>query len=388
MGLDGYDSYDSYDFNNIYSQGTNVNLPISVNPNPNQNQIIRITPNMPVRGINNIGATCYMNSVLQCLYHVYDLSNEFLKSFYDTQTLRMENLKKMPMTYALFDTIYQLAYGKKESVNPKMFNDIISTNKSFKKYEANDSKNLVLYTLDKINIELNEYKLKNENNNLINAMRYYDQKNIEAKNIIQLFNNNYNSLIGDLFHGLKLLEYKCIKCNNCIKNYQIFNIITCSIQKTFETKFKQQNQIQQEKKLNIIDCFKFEQIPISFTGNNKLFCEKCNEQNDGECTTKICIAPKILILFLDRGINNRFMCDVDFSNELDINEFLEEKGNKYKLIGVIEHLGQSGPGGHFIATCKHFDGNWYMFSDSYKKLIGNEYQGTGIPYLIFYQREN
>ena len=82
------------------------------------------------------------------------------------------------------------------------------------------------------------------------------------------------------------------------------------------------------------------------------------------------------------------MCDVDFSNELDINEFLEEKGNKYKLIGVIEHLGQSGPGGHFIATCKHFDGNWYMFSDSYKKLIGNEYQGTGIPYLIFYQREN
>jgi ubiquitin C-terminal hydrolase len=300
----------------------------------------------------------------------------------------MENLKRMPMTFALFDIIYLLVYGQNNSVNPKKFNDIISANKSFRKYEANDSKNLVLYTLDRLNRELNAFKLRTENYFLINAIRYYDQKVFDARDIVKSFNDNYNSLIGDLFHGLKSFEYQCKICKNCTKNYQIFNIITCSIQKTFETKFKQQNQIQQEKKLNIIDCFKFEQIPISFTGNNKLFCEKCNEQNDGECTTKICVAPKILILFLDRGINNRFMCDVDFPNELDINEFLEEKGKNYKLIGVIEHLGQSGPGGHFIATCKHFDGKWYMFSDSYKKSIGNEYKGTGIPYLIFYEREN
>ena len=82
------------------------------------------------------------------------------------------------------------------------------------------------------------------------------------------------------------------------------------------------------------------------------------------------------------------MCDVEFPKELDINEFVEEKGQKYKLIEVIEHLGQSGESGHFIACCKHFDGEWYIFSDSSVYHVGREYQKTGIPYLIFYEREN
>ena len=376
MGVDGYDvpyfidqKTSNVPFNSIY-----------------QNKKIYITSNISPRGLNNIGATCYMNSVLQCLYHVYDLSNELLKSFYDSQTLTIENLKKMPMTFALFDIIYLLVYGQNNSVNPKKFNDIISTNKSFRKYEANDSKNLVLYTLDRLNRELNEYKLRTENKCLINAIRYYDQKVIDARDIVKSFNDNYNSIIGDLFHGLKSFEYQCKICKNCTKNYQIFNIITCSIKKTFLEKYQQTNQ--SERKLNVIDCFKLEQKPMLFSGNNKLFCEKCQKENDTICNTNICIAPKILILFLDRGQNNQFMCDVDFPKELDINEFLEEKSKKYKLIEVIEHLGQSGESGHFIACCKHFDGKWYIFSDSSVYLNGNEYKKTGIPYLVFYEREN
>ena len=376
MGVNGYDpqyytaqKMSSVHFNSIY-----------------QDKKIYITSNIPPRGLNNIGATCYMNSVLQCLYHVYDLSNELLKSFYDSQTLQMVNLKRMPMTFALFDIIYLLVYGQNNSVNPKKFNDIISTNKSFRKYEEKDSKNLVLYTLDRLNRELNEYKLRIENNCLINAIRYYDQKVFDSRDIVKSFNENYNSLIGDLFYGLKSSEYQCKICKNCTKNYQIFNIITCSIKKTFLAKYQQTNQ--SERKLNVIDCFKLEQKPMLFSGNNKLYCEKCKKENDAICFTKICIAPKILILFLDREQNNQFMCDVDFPKELDINEFLEEKGKKYKLIEVIEHLGQSGESGHFIASCKHFDGKWYIFSDSSVYLIGLDYKKHGIPYLVFYEREN
>ena len=380
MGIELNENYD-------YKIPINQNIISGPSNLIQENQKIFINSKIPPRGLNNIGATCYMNSVLQCLYHVYDLSNEFLKSYFDTQTLKYELLKKMPMTFALFDIIYQLTYGEKKSVNPKIFNDIISKNKSFKKYEANDSKNLVLYTLDNINKELNEYKLITENINLISPIRHYDQKVNEANDIVKSFNDNYNTLIGDLFHGLKSSEYQCTVCQKSNKVYQIFNIITCPIQKTFEFKYKQINN-QTERKLNIIDCFKLEQNPVFFIGMNQLFCDKCQTSNDGICNNKICIAPKILILFLDRGQNNQFMCDVEFPKELDINEFVEEKGQKYKLIEVIEHLGQSGESGHFIACCKHFDGEWYIFSDSSVYHVGREYQKTGIPYLIFYEREN
>ena len=35
------------------------------------------------KGLANLGNTCYMNSALQCLIHVPDLSNHLLKHGYD-----------------------------------------------------------------------------------------------------------------------------------------------------------------------------------------------------------------------------------------------------------------------------------------------------------------
>ena len=428
MGNDEPDSSNyNYPQQNYYNQSHHQNHQRNATSSQNKSQGNKnqvqnvIEPNILPRGLKNIGATCYMNSVIQSLYHLFDLSNELFKSYFITQSLKMEHLQKMPMASAFFDVIYHLSFSEKKSVNPKRFKDAIGNNESFRQYEANDSKTLTLYILDTMNKELNSNKMRTENPNLINAIRTYDKKDDKAKDIVKLFNENYNSLIGDLFHGLKSTEYKCLKCQNCIKNYEIFNIFTCSIEKSYLNKKKQIEENKAEEKikaedrnktvnkaedknkaenknktegknkrikLDVIDCFKLEQNKVNFTGNNQLFCERCNQLNDGESNKKILIAPKILILFLDRGINNRFMMNVDFPKVLDINEFLVEKGKKYHLRCVIEHLGESGDSGHFIANCKHFDGNWYLYSDSSIYSCGKEYQQNGIPYLIFYEREN
>ena len=454
MGADESDSYNYYypqqnhynQSHHQYYQGKSTSSQNKSQGNQNKDQNV-IKPNTPPRGLKNIGATCYMNSVIQSLYHIFDLSNELFKSYFITQSLKMEYLQKMPMASAFFDVIYHLSFDENQSVNPKRFKNVIGNNESFRQYEANDSKTLTLYILDTMNKELNENKMKTENPSLINAIRTYDKKDDKSKDIVKLFNDNYNSLIGDLFHGLKSTEYKCLKCQNCVKNYEIFNIFTCSIEKSYLNKKKQieenkaegknkgegtnkpqevnknegknkaedinkaqgvnktddknkpevknkggdknkTNDKNKKIKLDVIDCFKLEQNTVKFSGNNQLFCEKCNGLNDGESNKKIVIAPKILILFLDRGINNRFMMNVDFPMILEINEFLVEKGKKYHLKCVIEHLGESGDSGHFIANCKHFDGNWYLYSDSSIYSSGKEYQQNGIPYLIFYEREN
>ena len=84
------------------------------------------------------------------------------------------------------------------------------------------------------------------------------------------------------------------------------------------------------------------------------------------------------------------MVDVDFPEELDANQYWNNGEKKYKLVGVIEHLGQSGEAGHFIANCKHFNGEWLIFSDSsiYSRDDKNKYQTYGIPYLLFYRKED
>ena len=329
------------------------------------------------KGLNNIGATCYMNSVLQCLYHIYELSNEFLK-------LKELDIKKMPISWAFLDIIKNLSFSQKESISPIKFKEIISNNELFEGIEANDSKTLTLYILDNINEEFNENNVQIPNKKISSRIRELNEKGTEG--IVKFFNMQCNSIIGDLFNGVKKFTYKCLKCNEVSVNYQIFNIINLSVEKTYYTLYK--NKKNKKKKLDLLECFRNEELPKYFNGKNQVYCDKCKKEENGESYDKIYMTPKVMILFLDRGINNRFTCEVSFPENLNISEFEEKTIGKgeYILIGVIEHLGPSSNAGHFIANCRNFDGKWYIFSDSTIKGPLNKYKSYGVPYLLFYTR--
>ena len=105
--------------------------------------------------------------------------------------------------------------------------------------------------------------------------------------------------------------------------------------------------------------------------------------------------PKVLILLLNRGVGKQFKIKLEFPMEVDLSPYIIQKQNnesvKYKLIGVITHLGESGESGHFIAHClSPIDKQWYTYNDASVSLIKNiqtDVIDLGMPYLLFYQRE-
>ena len=148
------------------------------------------------------------------------------------------------------------------------------------------------------------------------------------------------------------------------------------------------NTIKKEKpKLSLYDGFNDLYKIEELTGQNAIYCNKCNGTRNAKMCNEIIKSPNVLIIILNRGKGNIFECDVDFPLQLNLNNYIKETNSpkNYELIGVISHLGKSSMEGHFIAYCRHFDFNWYIFNDGIVKSINVEKELKGTPYILFYQ---
>ena len=116
----------------------------------------------PKIGLNNIGATCYMNATIQCFSRTTDLSNYFLNPENISQ---FTTDKKLSFSYYnLISNLWKSQNEELTSYSPYDFKNIISElNPLFQGIAANDSKDLILFILQQLHQEL---KIEVKENNL------------------------------------------------------------------------------------------------------------------------------------------------------------------------------------------------------------------------------
>ena len=406
---------------------------------------LKVDSSTTPKGLDNVGATCYMNAVLQCFYHVKPLSAELI-NYNFPQNMGFQ----IPMTFAYLDVVRQLSDNKGSSAKPIAFKNAINVNPLFTGIQANDSKDLILYFLERIDQELTFINYITQNKLIYNTMRLNNAfyGNPELQSIFNVFVTNHKSIFSDLFYGFMSQTITCTKCKKKLTNYQIFNFIIFPIENVYNSK-SNRNKISKEKekdnyisksispynmrpagkpsmtsnsvygnfygeqqnndyrkKINqsygyssnnnnfggknsvtLIDCFDNEIDDINFQGDNQIYCNNCRKLLDASGKNKIFSTPHVLILILNRGKANKFECDVEFEEELDIKKYVESEKcpTKFKLIGVISHFGESSMSGHFIADCLHFNNKWYCFNDGIVTGPSYNYAKRGTPYILFYE---
>ena len=74
--------------------------------------------------------------------------------------------------------------------------------------------------------------------------------------------------------------------------------------------------------VSIYECFYYNQKSDLFSGENKNFCNICKQLWDSIYTSKIFSSPNNLIIILNRGKGNIFDVKLDFTEIIDITQFV------------------------------------------------------------------
>jgi ubiquitin C-terminal hydrolase len=400
-------------------------------------------PKIGLCGFNNIGNTCYLNSVLQLLIHSNVLLSFLLqgdKNDYDyylekatidsiAQKYRKKNnisddaqitikrsqidqLKQISIIKKIHEII-NLIFNKGNSVIvPQGFKEVVDLKiKSFRGFIQQDAHEFLLQVLDNI-IEETGIETESVLNNVPEVIKNYkelltnikkkllDTSDInERKNIINYL-NNYKLENKDIINKYDGLTYMTKifkkKYNSLIFNLKSITInnIVCSNCNNIIVNYED-NTI-----LSLPICDTLHNSFLSFTNVeeiNNYQCSVCNSQQKVFKSCKIWKPPMLLFIQLKRFKqlqNGRILKDntfVDIPHEFDISDFYDTsmvdvpKFNKYKLKGFINHHGGLN-GGHYTSDCVCInDDSWYHFDDSnVSKYNGNKINISS-AYILMYE---
>jgi len=376
-------------------------------------------------GLENIGNTCYMNSVLQCL-SATDMLNQYLRSkmfkndlkngvnrliikdkkskianydqIYNEICYKIPKFKtkyrfKNSITYRLYQLI-KLLWNINCDVIPRKFkttlDELIPHFRGFSQQDSHEFLSLILDMLHE------EFKTDVEILEIVQPEKINYEKIDILDNGIKFYTNfikKNHSIILDIFYGIFMFEIKCSTCGNCNYNYEPFNTIELDLNDS----------------TNIDECFKkyFSQSEVDYS------CSKCNNIsqvngvnggtnggiNKAIKTQSIFILPNKLCIQLKRfkktetrgGIHiQKISNQIDFPlKDLKLDQFYNSDSFTYDLYGIVNHSG-SPSGGHYISYTKNMiTGDFYEFNDSRVSQVKNP-QAIVNPgaYLLFYEKKN
>ena len=401
---------DQYENNNINISNLNKNKESSNKKRshsmPSTNQKPLDTYLQPTLiGLNNIGATCYMNSTLQCLSQTAALTNYFLteknQNYIDEINVELSKKNELCLT-KVYGNLVKKLWAKndfKSSFSPQKFFDTVSKmNSLFQKGDPGDAKDFIIFILEQIHRELKKSVVNLTNVKKVDQLNQYDKQNA-FNNFFEDFKKEC-SIISDVFFGFNETTNICLNCKNNYNskglqnpicyNYGIFNCIIIPLE---EVKNMKNNYYGTNvNNVNMQECFIYNQKSEVFTGENMNYCNICRQLFNSVYTSKIYVSPNYLIIILNRGKGNIYHVKLDFSLQIDITDFVEFQNERtiYDLYGVITHIGESGPNAHFIASCKSpIDNKWYRYNDAMVTPINNmqtEVIDFGVPYILFYEK--
>tara|TARA_Y100000593_G_C4281816_1_gene323189 strand:- start:481 stop:1506 length:1026 start_codon:yes stop_codon:yes gene_type:complete len=337
-------------------------------------------------GLRNLGNTCYMNSIIQCIRYSQILStdnDDFINNCIKTEkrnefSLMREWLRLQKNFMIENDTgcVNPINFYKSFALN------ISKSEYTFVGFEQNDAGEFITILFDLLHKCL-KYKIKlsvqgDIQNNLdriaVDSINYWKK----------FFENEYSYLVQSTYSQLLSIT-SCTKCDYSARNHDPIQIVTLHIKPNFET---------------IYDMLSHYTSVETLDSNNSWKCDKCQNNVNPEKKIVFWNLSDVLIIQIKRYDSNLRKIDqhISFPTILNMGKFCmnyNEQSMTYKLCSMSIQSGSLN-GGHYYAICntnvkntnvaKKGKDKWKVFNDSRVFDISESDMMNQKPYCLFYKR--
>lgn len=328
-------------------------------------------------GLRNLGNTCYMNSILQCLCNTPHLAEYFHKNYYQGDINRSNLLGHKGEVAEEFGIVMKALWtGQYKYISPRDFKTTIGRiNDQFAGCNQQDSQEMLLFLMDGLHEDLNKAdnrkRHKEENNDHLSDPQAADSAWIKHKQLNE-------SIIVALFQGQFKSTVQCLTCHKKSRTFEAFMHLSLPLPSS--------------SKCSLQDCLKSFSKEEKLTDNNRVYCSNCKTRRDSTKKIEIWKLPPVLLVHLKRFSyegrwKQKLQTHVDFPLEyLDLSQYVigPKTFKKYSLFGVSNHYGGL-DGGHYTAYCKNaLKQKWYKFDDQDVSEISVSSVKTSAAYILFY----
>jgi len=328
-------------------------------------------------GIENLGATCYLNTQLQCL--AQNLS--FIRGIFSwTGTSNKDD--KMESVLSLFQQLMaDLKLGPSSKVIALEFANALGL-EHYEQQDPNEFSRLFFTLLD------DSFKQKANAGTVAEAGGGITCHSPE---------NDLSRLLPDIFEGKLEYETKCLKCSKASRREEPFMDLNLPIVRPSADDCEDDTGAKSKKKQkNGILCAAWQAIFSSSTsgvarqtdvqycldkyfqeeyleGDDQYLCDRCNAKCDAVRRTSLKRPPSVLNIQLSRyvydrekGMKKKLSDKVLLPLELLIQAKDDEDvhSRRYRLCAVMRHQGTSAYSGHYVAEAMDWlTGVWFEFND-------------------------
>lgn len=275
-------------------------------------------------GLPNKGNSCFVNSVLQCLYTVFDS--------FESPTLSLSRALRW----------------RKE-----FFGDA---------YSQEDAHEFLLYTLDKLHrrntrrVSLRFHTRSLTPNQL--AWKEYAEK-------------DYSFVIG-LFHGQYIVHNTCDSCHKTYTSYEPFMGLELALPQNTQAQVQVQDLLKDHSRPETISGYKCERPT----------CKASRRERTVTQYRKINRYPQCLTICLKRFHGGRR--PVKNNALVGISKRIQFYNRTYRLVGICNHIGSLN-GGHYTANVLSGDGKWYNCDD--ERISRQSQFAIQNAYILFYIKD-